>query len=456
MARKVRDKELDTKQARQRLAARGKPYWRLLEPGLHLGYRRLKGRPGTWVARHYVGEQKYQVESLGPADDLSDADGVAVLSFWDAQRKAREAMVARAKTGQGTTAEAVRVRQAVELYIAARDARDSRRKGRAVRSDASQRLQRYVLGQAARGRQPAREASPLAEVYLHELEDSDLGGWLASLPEGLKFTSKQRLINDLKAALNGHYQSKRKHLPPTLPDTIKHGLKLEADGHDQTIARENQILSDAQVTRLLIAAREIDGEQGWDGDLYRLVTVLAATGARFSQVVRMGVSDYQPKNGRLLVPFSRKGKNRTSGHTAVRVAQDVLDALYPAVVGRKGSEPLLQRWRHRQIAGRVGVWERAERGPWQIASEMPWSEIKERAGMPDAIPYAFRHSSIVRGIRANLPLRLVAALHDTSVKMIELHYSRWIVDGLEELAAKAVVALLPNGEANVLPMRERA
>ena len=54
--------------------------------------------------------------------------------------------------------------------------------------------------------------------------------------------------------------------------------------------------------------------------------------------------------------------------------------------------------------------------------------------MPDAIPYALRHSSIVRGIRAGLPIRLVAAVHDTSVQMIERHYSRWIVDGLDELA----------------------
>jgi hypothetical protein len=42
--------------------------------------------------------------------------------------------------------------------------------------------------------------------------------------------------------------------------------------------------------------------------------------------------------------------------------------------------------------------------------------------------YALRHSSIVRGLKANLPIRLVAALHDTSVEMIEKHYSAFIVD----------------------------
>ncbi len=57
------------------------------------------------------------------------------------------------------------------------------------------------------------------------------------------------------------------------------------------------------------------------------------------------------------------------------------------------------------------------------------------------MPYALRHSSIVRGIASGLPIRLVAAMHDTSVAMIEKHYSRWIVEGLEELAAKAIIPL---------------
>jgi len=53
-----------------------------------------------------------------------------------------------------------------------------------------------------------------------------------------------------------------------------------------------------------------------------------------------------------------------------------------------------------------------------------------------------RHSSIVRAIRAGLPIRLVAVMHDTSVAMIERHYARYIVDGLEELAAKAIVPMV--------------
>src|SRR5262249_30231349 len=97
MARRVLDKRLDSRDARRRLKIRGKPYYRTIERGLHLGYRRLgDGQAGTWVARHYIGEQQYEVERIGAADDKSDADGTAILNFWQAQDKARKAMVERA------------------------------------------------------------------------------------------------------------------------------------------------------------------------------------------------------------------------------------------------------------------------------------------------------------------------------------------------------------------------
>jgi len=48
--------------------------------------------------------------------------------------------------------------------------------------------------------------------------------------------------------------------------------------------------------------------------------------------------------------------------------------------------------------------------------------------------YALRHTSIVRQLLANVPVRVVAALHDTSVEMVERSYSRYIADHADELA----------------------
>src|SRR5262245_34355052 len=96
MPRKVRDANLETRTARRRLPLRHKPFFRLIEPGLHLGYRKLTSGPGTWLARRYSGEGRYAVENLRTADgalvladDYEDADGERILSFAQAQRAAR-------------------------------------------------------------------------------------------------------------------------------------------------------------------------------------------------------------------------------------------------------------------------------------------------------------------------------------------------------------------------------
>src|SRR5213083_1619951 len=102
MARRVHDATLDSREARRRLKIRGKPYYRQIERGLHLGYRRLGGgQAGTWVSRLYAGQQSYEVAKIGIADDVSDADGAAVLDFWQAQNAARKAMVDRAQRANG-------------------------------------------------------------------------------------------------------------------------------------------------------------------------------------------------------------------------------------------------------------------------------------------------------------------------------------------------------------------
>jgi hypothetical protein len=59
MARTVQDAKLDSRNARDKLKPRARPYYKMLIPGtLHLGYRRRrsgKGAQGRWLVRRYVG-----------------------------------------------------------------------------------------------------------------------------------------------------------------------------------------------------------------------------------------------------------------------------------------------------------------------------------------------------------------------------------------------------------------
>jgi len=446
MAKTLKEAPITTANARAKLAPG--VHWRSLDPDVHLGYRKGR-RGGVWLVRWRNGVG-YRQKPIGTTDDTIKE---GTLDFNSAVKTARK-QVAVARLNAKATADGpvLTVSLAAERYIAERDARQSKRAGRQIRSDTARRLGRYLLGQPPRGKQNVVAAAPLASIAIHLLKEADLLAWRARLPATLKETAKQRLINDLKAALNRAFAANRKRLDPALPLVIKYGLKAEPVDDDETIpvARENQILSDSQVRGLLRATRKIDALDKWEGDLFRLVVVLAATGARFSQVARMRVADYQRSAARLLVPASRKGKGK-SGRVSIPVGRDVLDEILPAAAGRARDEFLLMRWRHAQVPGSIR-WIRADRGPWQTASQLtrPWDSLRSEAGMAEVIPYALRHSSIVRCIRQGLPIRLVAALHDTSVQMIEKHYARWITDGLEELVARSVVPLVPQHDAEKL------
>lgn len=416
----------------------------------HLGYRKGK-RGGVWLVRWRSGAG-YKQETIGTADDLLKA---GKLSFAKAEAEAR-AIVERVHIEARAKAdgEAPTVRSAVEAYVAVRNERDSKRAGRSVRSDADRRLTRHVLGRVEIRdeknpgiiRKPAIAAAPLVGVGLHELKDRDLKTWLADLPGDTKQSSVERLASDLKAALNTAYDLHHEKLPPGLPTIISRGLAVKVEAsEDLEIARDNQILSDSQVSALLAAVRAVDDIKGWEGDLYRLMFVMAETGMRFSQIARMRVRDVQRENGRVLVPVSRKGKGtKQIPHVAIPVSADLLDALQSVVTGRGAGEPLLERWRYGQAPGSI-EWIKDRRGPWSSSSEFSrdWKLIRERVKLPHIDPYCLRHSSIVRKLRQNLSIRHVAALHDTSTIMIERHYSRYIVDGLEEIAARAVVSLAP-------------
>ncbi|RUY09977.1 integrase [Mesorhizobium sp. M2A.F.Ca.ET.040.01.1.1] len=316
-----------------------------------------------------------------------------------------------------------------------------------MRGDARLRLSRHVL------------TDPVAEIALHKLKETDFDQWRSRRSPALSVSTIRRVTNDLKASLNAAAVKNRSRLPAEVALIIKNGLS--AGEAAPPVARDQAALPDADVRRIIGAARAVDIDQGWDGDLLRMVLVLSATGARFSQVARMAVGDIQIQQNRLMVPTSRKGRGtKNTTHIGIRVGTDVIDQLRPAIAGKQRGEALLQRWRHVQTKAteiRPPQWVRDARGPWTAASELarPWLDIITRAGLPrEVVPYSLRHSSIVRQLRAGLPVRLVAALHDTSTIMIERHYASAIVDLLDELSASAIVPLMSDQPAtNVMALR---
>lgn len=152
------------------------------------------------------------------------------------------------------------------------------------------------------------------------------------------------------------------------------------------------------------------------------------------------MADVQVANRRLMIPSSRKGRGKARAPVAFPIDESLLATLRPAMEGRRPDEHLLTRWYQRLEPG--FVWVRDRRGPWAASGlNRDWEEIIRIAQCPDADPYCFRHAAIVRALRKGTPVRVVAALFDTSIAMIERHYSAHILDVMDDMVAHIALEL---------------
>ena len=118
MPRKARDERLDTRTARLGPKPRREPYWRTIQEGRAMGYRRLAGgKAGTWIARHYEPAEGRKYQSLGAADDMLTADGVGTLTWAQAQARAQKWWQSIERDA-GRVVEPVTVREAMDAYLA--------------------------------------------------------------------------------------------------------------------------------------------------------------------------------------------------------------------------------------------------------------------------------------------------------------------------------------------------
>ena len=332
MPKTLTEAALSTPNARKALPEGN--HWRGINADVHLGYRKQK-RGGRWMVRWYRGDQKYKQVTIGAADDgKMEANGVDCLSFEQAKTKAAKvASQSRADEIASADGPAPTVGSAVLDHIAAHDARQEAL-GESKR-DVRLRLTRHVL------------TAKVAAVALHALTETDLTKWRSGLSKDLAPATVRRIVNDLRAALNAATMRHRARLPAEIAMVVKAGLATVDAETAQ--ARDKAALPDADIRRIVQAAAAVDAEDNWEGDLVRMVLVLSATGARFSQVKRNAVGDVQIAQGRLMVPTSRKGRGKKkASHIGVRIGSDVIEAMRPAIAGRRAKEPLLERWRHKQ------------------------------------------------------------------------------------------------------------
>ena len=408
MARKIRDATLDSREARRKLKIRGKPYYRALDRGLHLGYRRLGGGvAGTWVARHYVGAQSYVVAKIGMADDVSDADGVAVLDFYQAQAKAR-VHVAADRVGSGP----LTVAKAMEAYC---DWLDVNRK----------------TGPDARLRARALINPVLGDIAVTALTADQLRKWHADLAktpprvrtrEGLKQQYKaidkhdkeakrrrkvtaNRTLTYLRAALNMAWREG--HVPSNVAWSRVQPFK------DVNTARI-RYLQVAEAKRLINAA---------DPDFRRLVQAALETGARYGELCALQVHDYNADTDTIAIRTSKKGKVRH-----VVLTNEGAAFFGQICAGRPGAEIML-------LKANGEAWGRSEQGLlMRKACEI--AKITPPIGF-----HGLRHTWASLAVMDGMPLMVVAKnLGHRDTRMVEIHYGHlapsYVADAVRTHAPK--------------------
>lgn len=392
MARTIRDSILDTRTARSRLKPRGKPYWRALEPGVHIGYRRPTTGAGKWVLRLYAGEQSYRTETLATADDFSDADGVAILDWRQAQTLARKRMADYARTEAGI-AKPLTVADAMATYLEYLETKTkSGREGRYA-------AEAFIL--------PVFGSVEVAKLTKEQIER-----WHAALAKNpARIRTKNGRRQRFKSTTHPENDRRRKSTANRILTTLKAALNLAwRDGKVPTDAAWRRVtpfesvdsarvryLSMTEIRRLLEACSPA---------FKHLVRVALETGCRYGELIALRVEDFDADAGTLHVRDSKSGKPRH-----VVLTQE--GAAYVAEIA-KGRSP----------AAMLLVKENGE--PWQRDHQAdPLRNACKNAKIDPAINFhALRHSWASHAVMRGVSLQIVARqLGHTTTRVTEAHYA---------------------------------
>jgi integrase len=327
-----REFDLSTPTARRRLKPKRNsvPYWRFIAAGRYIGYRPHVGAQhfGTWLARLYVGGEKYLIATLGSADDRAPADGEAALSYRQALDKAQTWCDLQERKAKGLApreSDSYTVAQCMadylDWYSAHRKALDSTRLA----------IGAHIL--PAFGR---RQVVSLTSPQIREWHQ-----WLAKAPARLRSApgapphtratqgpegerkrkaSANRILTVLKAALNLAYSEGR-----VASDEAWRRVKPFKGADAARIA----YLDQKEAVRLMNVCQP---------DFRRLARAALLTGCRYGELVALRVGDYLTDSRAIHVRESKSNKARH-----VYLTEDAAAFFESLAVGRAGAEILLQR-----------------------------------------------------------------------------------------------------------------
>ena len=432
MPRKSRDERLDTRTARLKLAPRREPYWRNIQEGRAIGYRRAaSGKAGSWIARWYEPAEGRRYQALGAADDMLDADGVDTLSFSQAQDRAR-AWFAEAQRAAGRVVEPMTVRDAMTAYEA-----DYRARGGKAVADLRTTIGAHVL--------PA-----LADKLVQDLTFPVIRAWhykLASAPARLRTKAKakkrrmrevaeddadgnrarrasaNRVLTVLKAALSLAYREGR-----TSSDDAWRRVKP----FQNVDAARVRYLVDDDARRLVNAS---------PADLRSLVTAALVTGCRYGELAKLRAADFDPIGRVLHIREAKGGRPRI-----VPLSDDAARFFTTETAGKARIALILTR---------------EDGNAWGQSHQFrPLREACKTAKIAPAVSFhVLRHTFASRLAMRRVPMSVVAAALGNTESICAKHYAHlapsYIADTIRELGGG--LGIVPGaGDGDVVAIRRSA
>jgi integrase len=392
MARSIRSTNLETRTSRLKLPVKRKPVFVRISPGLSLGYRRTQ-TAGTWVFRLADGKGGAITKKIGTADDYQDEDGAVVLTFWQAQEKAKE--IVRSGDPQRNR-KPITVLDATLNYLAKLEVQNPR-----TARDTKGRLRKHFLGR-------------FGQTLIVDLTKTDLEAWHNSIVTKSPDTEKVRKSKDsanrvltmVKALLNHALQD------PNNGISNDHAWRLVRPF--QGVAKPREIHFAVEEVRDLISEYP-------DKDFANLMTAAFLTGARFGELQKCKIGDFDEAGQTL----------RVSGKTGLRsiVLQSEATQFFATLTkNRSSNSPLL---------------ERADGNQWgdsqqqrRMAKAVSLAKLNEKATF-----YVLRHSYISRAIEGEIPINILAENCGTSVRMIEKTYAKTLAKKRREFIERGAPAL---------------
>ena len=395
MARKVRDTELETRTARAKLERRGKPHYRAIYQGCHIGYRKSKDG-GVWVGRRRAEDGGYELKRLGVADDHADADGVGVLDFAQAQERVREWCSERARADAGVNAGPFTVAQAVDDYFDNYEPR-----GKSVRDTRAQ-VDAHIL--------PA-----FGEIEVADLTAKKIREWhnaMAEKPRRLR-SAARRPVRYAEATDDDESKRRRKSTANRVLSIFKAILNFaHKEGSAASDDAWRRVLPfkgvDAPRIRYLSVDECVRLVNGCAPHFRPLVQAALFTGCRYGELTRMEVADFNPDSGTVLVHISKTKKRRH-----VVLTDEGQRYFADVTAGRGGVDLIFKR--------------PAGLGPerWGKTHQIrPFAEACKNAKITGASFHTLRHTYASQLVMAGVPLNVVAQnLGHADTRMCEKHYA---------------------------------